>query len=582
MRQKTKAATAGDIAKTLLGHKASEETHRQLARLGKKEELELARELAEELKAALGEKRGVSSTRLKSVASDLITVAREGEGVFWVRGDDICILPKSRIPKTGTFDKIPAGSQVHGLRTGIKQTERRAGYSLIFSPTGERFNADSNAVHNVFRGLLERRGFGLSFAWDYRSQQTREATRGAMLAYLQKGEDLLSNLPTIPVEREVLKEVTSNMEAWPQLRREHALRGDPLVESREHGDRLFFRDWTRLHSGAFKDRAAVAEVALCLSVYKATGKPVVGLMATTGNMGASFTRSVWYATHRPDETPIYGSARSPGVKVMLYGTKFNPIKKKAMVEHGARLKEGYRTFNEAFDALKDAMWDNPIEEAIPVWCGDTSIRTEASKVFAYELVLDLVGKNAKNKSRVIEYLRTGDQMHKGRRILNSIVGSITAVMQVGNGINYAGMAKGFREMRALGIIDTMPEIIPVQPERAVDIKVVYGMTASAEDALAIRKLAGMIPDGSVTKADGIDCLFPVAGHEVYAHYGRSSEKVSDREIDRARRMLSEKEGIECEPAAAAGYAALVQEKRLERLLERGRTVVAFITGSKKD
>ena len=583
MKQK-RVEIAADIGRTLFGRPIPEKTQRKIAEVGGEDELELAKKIADEIRRAIGSMRDITPKRITSVAKDLIEVAREGEGIFWLSGNSIHILPKSWIPKTGAFDGIPAGAQVHGLRAGLRHRPG-VGYSLEYAPDGRGWSADSVATHLVLRGLLERSGFAMSFSWDYGSARVRTAARNAMLAYLERGSEILLSLQTIPVDNKVLREGVSNMEAWPELQEEHALRGDPLNDSREHAGRLFFRDWSRLHSGSFKDRAALVEAALCLSVHKATGKPVVGLMATTGNMGASFAETIWYMTHEPTRKKpgyglIYAVGSEPAVAVMLYGTKFNPKKKERMLDNEARLREGFETFNSAFNALKDAMWDSPVRGATPVWCGDTSIRIEASKVFAYEMLLDLVGKDPQKKAKVVEYLKSGGRNHEGRRVLNETARSLSAVVQVGNGINYAGIAKGFDEMVQLGVIDDVPELIPVQPKKAVDIKDVYEM--AKKNRRTLNKAACIIPEGSVTTADGVDCPFPVAGHLVY-HWGRrQSIKVSDDEIRGAREKLKRNEDIECELAGAAGYAALMQENMLRRLLARGRTVVAFITGSKKD
>jgi len=544
-------------------------------------ELALELRLAAEAREMLG-KRVISPGRLRTLARRLSEVAKEGSGVLVIGdGGSVDIIPKSRLKTAGTFDHIPAGADIRGLADGLSNSagERQPGLSLVFSPAGERWTADSIAVHQVFRGLLERRGFDLTFEPDCR--QMRHAIMDSMSSYLYDGSDMLLSLPTIPVDARVLCDVVSAMEKWPEISREHALRGSPLVKSREHGSSLLIRDWTKLHSGAFKDRAALAETALCLMVHEATGRPVVGLVATTGNMGASLAKTFWHATHAPDGTPLYEAGGMPALGVELYGTSFNPKKREMMQAYGATLREGYATFNKAFDAAKNAMWTAPGDGKVPVWCGDTSIRIAASTVLAYELALDIV--KQKGKTRIVaDYLEGGNQGHEGRRVLNEIVGNLSAVIQVGNGVNYAGIARGFCEMKEAGIIDSLPELIPVQPKNAVDIAAVHYIAASRESARNLRKVECALPDHGVTIADGVDCPFPVAGHIVYEHYRDMSVKVSDSDIRAARRRLQEVEGISCEPAGAVGYAALVEGSLLSKLQSRGRIVVMFITGSRKD
>jgi len=59
--------------------------------------------------------------------------------------------------------------------------------------------------------------------------------------------------------------------------------------------------------------------------------------------------------------------------------------------------------------------------------------------------------------------------------------------------------------------------------------------------------------------------------------GGGIEMVSDREILSAYKLLSEKEGIFCEPASAAGIAGIIRYR--EKIgLGHGETVVATLTG----
>lgn len=143
------------------------------------------------------------------------------------------------------------------------------------------------------------------------------------------------------------------------------------------------------------------------------------------------------------------------------------------------------------------------------------------------------------------------------------------VVPVGDGCTLAGIYKGLREMRLLGLTSRTPRVIGVQAAGASPIEKAFrtGTTMRAEP--------------SQTIADGIAVGMPRNWRKALnavRESGGTLITVSDDEILDAMRMLARLTGIWGEPAAVAGVAAL------QHLVERGDIkrsdrVLLMITGT---
>ncbi len=136
------------------------------------------------------------------------------------------------------------------------------------------------------------------------------------------------------------------------------------------------------------------------------------------------------------------------------------------------------------------------------------------------------------------------------------------VLPVGNAGNITAYWKGYKEYHEKGVIPRLPRMWGFQAEGAAPIVRGYPIEKPETVATAIR----IGNPASWKKAE-------VARDES----GGGIEMVTDEEILAAYKLLSQKEGIFCEPASAAGIAGIIRYG--EKIgLGHGEVVVATLTG----
>ncbi len=141
------------------------------------------------------------------------------------------------------------------------------------------------------------------------------------------------------------------------------------------------------------------------------------------------------------------------------------------------------------------------------------------------------------------------------------------VVPGGNLGNSSAIGKGFREARALGLIDRLPRLAVVQAEGAAPFVELY---RSGHDLVPVvpHTIASAIAVGSPRS-------WRKARAELDASRG-SAIAVSDDEIDAAKGRIGAA-GIGCEPASAATLAGIARLRADGTLTERD-DVVAVLTG----
>ncbi|MCF8105103.1 MAG: pyridoxal-phosphate dependent enzyme [Desulfohalobiaceae bacterium] len=136
----------------------------------------------------------------------------------------------------------------------------------------------------------------------------------------------------------------------------------------------------------------------------------------------------------------------------------------------------------------------------------------------------------------------------------------------GDGCILSGVYKGFKDLLALGLIQTMPTVYAVQAEKSSAIARAF-QSGSFE----------RIP--AETLADSIAVDVPKSGlhalKQLKKYQGRVLT-VSDREIIEAQARLSAGSGLFAEPAAAAAFAGFLKARAG---LDREAQIVLLITGS---
>lgn len=142
-------------------------------------------------------------------------------------------------------------------------------------------------------------------------------------------------------------------------------------------------------------------------------------------------------------------------------------------------------------------------------------------------------------------------------------------VSVGDGCTIAGIWKGFREMKTLGLVDRTPRMLGVQAEGAAPVTAAF---RSGESLRAIEPH---------TIADSIAVGVPRNWKKAVLaiqESGGTMINVADEEILDAMRYTGRLAGIFAEPAAAAAVAG-VRRAANEGLIGQRSTVAAMITGN---
>jgi len=144
------------------------------------------------------------------------------------------------------------------------------------------------------------------------------------------------------------------------------------------------------------------------------------------------------------------------------------------------------------------------------------------------------------------------------------------VLPVGNAGNITAYWKGFKELKALGLIEKLPKMVGVQAAGASPIaKAFAANSATIEPVKYPETVATAIRIGNpVNWKRALNTLRESSGTALI---------VADDEIIKAQKLLARKEGIFIEPASAASIAGL------KKLVENGEvdvdeTIVCVATG----
>jgi len=297
----------------------------------------------------------------------------------------------------------------------------------------------------------------------------------------------------------------------------------PLYASKRVGPQLglphvWFKDDGRNPTASLKDRASAIAIAKAAEL----GERVI-TAATTGNAGSS----------------LAGLAANAGVDVYIFAPASAPAGKIAQLRvFGSHLFLVEGNYDQAFDLCMDATerfgWYNRNTAFNPYM-------VEGKKTVALE---------------VAEQLR--------------FEAPDKVIVSVGDGCIVSGVAKGFRDLLTLGLIDRMPQLIAVQAEGCAPI---VRAVISGEPVTYL--------ENPTSCADSIVAGIPrnhlMAVRDIRSG-GGLAVTVSDDEIIDAIGFLGRNEGIFAEPAAAASVAALRKLANSGDLHQEDRIVV-LITGN---
>ncbi len=300
--------------------------------------------------------------------------------------------------------------------------------------------------------------------------------------------------------------------------------GTPLIQAPRLGSalgmpRLWLKDDTRNPSGSTKDRASFLVVAKALEY----GLDTVAT-ASTGNAA----------------TALAAVAAAAGLRaVVLVPAAAPPAKLVQMAAYGARLVPVEGSYDVAFELALAACerfgWYNRSTALNPY-------TIEGKKTAALEIAAEM-----------------------------SPGAPDVVVVPSGDGVIASGLAKGFADLVAGGLLARAPRLLLVQPE------------GSASLARAIRDGADAVTPvpGATSVADSLVVERPRAGRlclKEVRSCGGAAVIVSDEGIVLAIPRLASLTGVFAEPAAAAVLAGL-EAALAEGLVGRDERVVLMVTGT---
>jgi threonine synthase len=295
----------------------------------------------------------------------------------------------------------------------------------------------------------------------------------------------------------------------------------PLLRAQLNLERLWIKDESRNPTASFKDRASAIVVARAGEI-----QVDVVVTASTGNAGAA----------------LAGMAAAVGQKAVIFAPHTAPPAKVAqLLIYGAEVLLVDGNYDQAFDlallAAEEFGW---------------YVRNTGYNPFTAE------GK----KTAALEIWENILISEKFERPLAIFV-------SVGDGNIISGLHKGFKDLVALGWLESLPRIYGVQAEGSAAVANAFAAGTEIISAVTANTLADSI---SVDlPRDGVRAVR--AARETEGAY----VIVNDTEILTAIASLG-KAGIFAEPAGAASYAGLVKALHLGMIFEQD-PVLVLNTGS---
>lgn len=294
---------------------------------------------------------------------------------------------------------------------------------------------------------------------------------------------------------------------------------------------LWVKDESRNPTASFKDRASAILVARAQEI-----RAEVIVTASTGNAGAA----------------LAGMCAAVGHKSVIFAPKTAPPAKIAqLLVYGAKVLLVDGNYDEAFDlsiaASQEFGW----------YCRNTGFNpftVEGKKTAAFE-IWEALYLNKTEDSQAAKMMASGS-------LLNIFV-------SVGDGNIISGIHKGFKDLQALGLIESVPHIFGIQSDQSAAIANAFN--AGTEEILPVK---------ATTRADSISVDMPRDGLRALraaTQTGGGYITVPDEEIIMAIGELG-KVGIFAEPAGSTAYAGLKKAIR-EGLIGPEEPVVVLNTGS---
>ena len=292
---------------------------------------------------------------------------------------------------------------------------------------------------------------------------------------------------------------------------------------------LYLKDETLNPSASLKDRASAVTICRALDV-----RAGVVAVASTGNAGSS----------------LACLAAATGLKSVVFVPASAPVAKLTqMLAFGARVLAVRGSYDDAYDLCLSAStefgWFNRST-------GFNAFTREGKKTCAYEIWQDLGG-------------RVPDRV----------------MVSSGDGNTLSAIWKGWCDLKAVGLIDSLPKIDCIQSSESAAINETVQRVRCSDGSELDWSALEVVQVNASTIADSISVDRPrdgLAAVKAVIQSGGEAVTVTDQEILAAIPEMARATGVFAEPAAAAPWAGLKQLIS-KRQVARDELVVCIVSGS---
>jgi len=340
--------------------------------------------------------------------------------------------------------------------------------------------------------------------------------REAVYNLEQAATALAAELPKRRFDLWRYREVLPIKKPIPELRMGEG--GTPLIRAVNMGmmlgnPNIYIKDERQGPTASFKDRQA----ALTINALKESGITEM-VAASTGNV--AIANSAY--------------AARAGIKLWAFVTSLVPaVKMREIALYGSQVVK----VTGSYDQVKQIAAEFAEQRGLYHDTGARAVTSiEGMKTIAYEIAEQLT-----------EELGALPETQPGKLLWRTPDWYVQAIS---GGLGVIGVAKGFRELKEMGITDRIPGMIAIQAEGCAPM--VNAWKQNLEDAAPVNNPKTHI-ETLATGTPGRS--YKILRQQMQAHEGLF-ESVTDDEAFRAMHILAKMEGISAEPAAAAAFAGL--------------------------
>lgn len=294
----------------------------------------------------------------------------------------------------------------------------------------------------------------------------------------------------------------------------------PLIKAQNLGlmlghPNLYIKDERQGPTGSFKDRQA----SIAVSAMKEAGI-TEAVVASTGNVAIAYSAYC---------------ARA-GIKLWVFVTSSVPVEKMREVAiYGTEVIKVAGTYDQA----KQVAAEFANTKGLFLDRGIRSIAAkEAMKTVAFEIAEQLGSVSVGLSSTVLNANR-----HPWKA-------PDWYLQAVSGGMGPIGVMKGFEELKALGLVDRIPQLACLQTSGCAP------MVNSFQKGLAVAENVDSPITEITTLATGVPGKAYEVLHSLIQKYGGTMASVSDAEAFRALHVVAKMDGLSVEPATAVAFAGL--------------------------